>query len=132
MAAHGWESIGKSEWETLRAELPDISETSLREWLHEAGLPVDQPFRGVRTKSLAELEESLVAMTERYERDSFLRKNCREVVIAAKDRARFASKNPKVEEAKRLAKEEMVQWMLVWLDDPAMFPAWALLRRGIR
>jgi len=27
-------------------------------------------------------------------------------------------------------KEEMVDWMLVWLDDPAMFPAWAEIRRG--
>jgi hypothetical protein len=23
----------------------------------------------------------------------------------------------------------MVDWMLVWLDDPAMFPQWAELRR---
>jgi hypothetical protein len=23
----------------------------------------------------------------------------------------------------------MVEWMLVWLGDPAMFPAWAGLRR---
>lgn len=26
-------------------------------------------------------------------------------------------------------KAEMVEWMLVWLDDPAMFPAWASVRR---
>ena len=109
-----------------------FSESSLRDWLHEAGLPVAQPFRGVRTKSLADLEDSLVAMTEVYESDHSLQKDCRAIVISAKDRARFAAKNPKVEEAKRAAKEEMVQWMLVWLDDPTMFPAWATLRRGIR
>jgi hypothetical protein len=26
-------------------------------------------------------------------------------------------------------KAEMFEWMLVWLDDPAMFPTWAQLRR---
>jgi hypothetical protein len=26
-------------------------------------------------------------------------------------------------------KAEMVEWMLVWLDDPAIFPAWIQLRR---
>lgn len=128
LQVHGWAVIGRAEWDQLRSELPGIAESSLREWLHDAGLPVEQPFRGLRTKSLAELEDSLLAMTEAYERDVTTRKTCREIVIAAKERARFASRNPKVEEAKRLLKEEMVHWMLVWLDDPAMFPAWARLR----
>jgi hypothetical protein len=26
-------------------------------------------------------------------------------------------------------KAEMVEWMLVWLGDPAIFPAWIQLRR---
>jgi hypothetical protein len=26
----------------------------------------------------------------------------------------------------------MVEWMLVWLGDPAMFPAWAALRAAVR
>jgi hypothetical protein len=43
-------------------------------------------------------------------------------VIAAKSRARFLSR-------KYPLKAEMVEWMLVWLGDPAMFPAWAQLRR---
>ena len=50
-------------------------------------------------------------------------------VIAAKDRARWAAKSPKVEETKRRMKAEMVEWMLVWLGDPAVFPAWVQLRR---
>jgi hypothetical protein len=126
----GWSGIGRPEWELLRAGLPDIPEASLRDWLQEAGVPVDQPYRGVRAKSFEELEESLSAMTELYARDPAAGKICRSLVISAKDRARFASRNPKVDEAKRAAKEEMVRWMLVWLYDPAMFPAWSRLRRA--
>ena len=31
---------------------------------------------------------------------------------------------------KRAQKEEMVQWMLVWLENPAIFPQWVKLRRA--
>jgi hypothetical protein len=91
-------------------------------------MPVEQPYRGVRTKSPAELEESLRELGDLYAGDPAARTICRSLVIQAKDRARFASKNPKVDEAKRREKDEMVRWMLVWLDDPAMFPAWVKIR----
>ena len=55
----------------------------------------------------------------------------RDLVIAAKDRARWASRSDKVEKSKRAMKAEMVEWMLVWLDDPAMFPAWSARRRAV-
>ena len=126
LAARQWTAIHAAEWESLRQQ---FSESSLREWLAEAGVPVDQPFRGVETKTLEALEDSLAAMGELYERDAGARKNCRAVVIAAKDRTRFASKNQKVDPAKRALKAEMVEWMLVWLGDPAMFPAWVVARK---
>jgi hypothetical protein len=50
-------------------------------------------------------------------------------VIAAKDRARWASRNPRADETARRRKADMREWMLVWLDDPAMFETWARLRR---
>jgi hypothetical protein len=31
--------------------------------------------------------------------------------------------------AKRAQKEEMTQWMLVWLENPAIFPAWVEARK---
>lgn len=117
------------DWEQLRTAFPEVSESSLREWLHDAGIRVPQPLRGVWTKTLDELEESLIDMAEAYRTEP---KICRALVITAKDRTRFASRNPKVDEAKRAEKEEMVQWMLVWLDDPAMFPTWVRLRRNSR
>jgi hypothetical protein len=36
-----------------------------------------------------------------------------------------------VAEQKRIVKAEMAQWMLVWLGDPALFPAWARLRMDL-
>jgi hypothetical protein len=129
LAENRWTAIQSTEWELLRH---NFSESSLREWLAEAGIPVDQPYRGVQTKTIEALEESLVAMTELYVGVSDARRVCRATVIASKDRTRFASKNEKVELDKRALKAEMVEWMLVWLDDPAMFPAWAAIRRKVK
>ena len=110
--------IGEAEWLELRSALPDISETTIR----TAGFPIAQPWCGVRQHTLDELEMSLRELSEVYAKDPHLRRTCRDQVIAAKARARFLSrKNP--------LKNEMVEWMLVWLGDPALFPAWAALRR---
>lgn len=117
-AARGWARIGGVEWNELRDAMPDIGESTLR----SAGLPISQPWRGVRQHSLDELQESLTEMSGIYAARPDLRKYCRDQVIAAKDRARRLS-------ATKVLKAEMVEWMLVWLDDPAMFTAWAHLRR---
>jgi hypothetical protein len=53
-------------------------------------------------------------------------------VIAAKDRARFTSRNPRCSPEKRAVKEEMVQWMLVWLENPAVFAAWVEARKRLQ
>jgi predicted aminopeptidase len=126
LAEKNWTAVGAAEWEQLRAV---FAESSLREWLRGTGLRVDQPYRGVETKTLALLEDSLAAMADLYQRDQASRKTCRATVIAAKDRARFASRNQKVDPKKRALKAEMVEWMLVWLDDPGMFSTWAALRQ---
>ncbi len=48
-------------------------------------------------------------------------------MIAAKDRARFAARKPE----KRATKEEMVEWMLVWLGDPEVFREWCAIRKRL-
>jgi hypothetical protein len=68
-------------------------------------------------------------LTQVYGTRPDLRRYYRDLIIAAKDRARWASRSPRVEESRRRMKAEMVEWMLVWLDDPAIFPAWVPLRR---
>jgi hypothetical protein len=52
-------------------------------------------------------------------------------VIAAKDRARFLSRSPRTPAKKKAQKEEMVQWMLVWLENPEVFPAWVTARKRV-
>jgi hypothetical protein len=125
VAARGWGAIGEIEWQELRSTLKDISETTMR----ESGIPILAPWRGVAAHSIDELEASLHELTQVYETRADLRRYARDLVIAAKDRARWASKSPRVEASKRRMKAEMVEWMLVWLGDPAIFPAWAELRR---
>ena len=50
-------------------------------------------------------------------------------MIAAKDRAKFLALTPRLTAEKRTQKEEMVQWMLVWLETPEVFPAWVDARK---
>ena len=125
-AARGWTAIGEAEWNELKAALPDVSETTIR----RAGIPISQPWRGIAQHTLDELESSLRELSEVYAARPDLRRYCRDRVIAAKDRARWVARGAQATEDKRRLKTEMAGWMLVWLDDPAMFPAWAGMRRG--
>jgi hypothetical protein len=123
----GWTRIGGAEWRALRETFPAISEATLRRYLEALGLPVEQPWRGVDTSSLETVEASLNAMAAVYPNHP---REARAVVIAAKDKTHFAARNVKAAAEKRALKSEMVDWMLVWLGDPAMFADWARLRRN--
>lgn len=96
---------------------------------------MEQPFGGVRQKTFDELEQSLLEMEEVYTRakesgDRDRVQLCRSIVIQAKDHARLAACSTKVTAEKKAIKEEMVQWLLVWLENPGVFPVWVKLRRS--
>ena len=129
LAARQWAFVGKTEWEQLRRDLPKIAENSLRELLQESGIAIGQPYCGVRQQSLEALERSLLDLQLVYAGQPDQAYACRKLVIQAKDRARFAARNRKVAEPVRAVKEEMVRWMLVWLDDPLMFESWVRARK---
>jgi hypothetical protein len=120
-------AITEAEWTALRMRLAPVSESYLRDLLRATGLPFDQPWAGIRQHTLDELEASLRSMLEVY-REAISREDreraryCRRQVIAAKDRAKFLAKV-------KPEKEEMVQWMLVWLENPEVFPAWVEARK---
>ena len=120
-AARGWTLIGETEWKELRASLPDISETTVR----ASGIAIAQPWLGVVQHSFEDLRDSLLELSGVYAARTDLQRRCRDQVIAAKDRARWMS-------ARKPLKTEMVEWMLVWLDDPAMFPQWVQIRIGVK
>jgi hypothetical protein len=127
--SRAWTRVGSQEWTELRLALPDVSIATMRAGLKQAGLPVEQPWRGVEQHTFEELADSLSGLSEVYAAgDEQLRRTVRTEVIAAKDRARFASLNAKVDAERRAMKAEMVEWMLVWLGDPALFATWVALR----
>jgi hypothetical protein len=126
VATRGWNLVGENEWHELRSALSDISEATVR----QSGIRISAPWCGVAVHTLEELDLSLGGLSHVYEMRPDLRRYCRDQVIAAKDRARWISQSPKVDEGRRLLKAEMVEWMLVWLSDPAVFPEWARLRRS--
>jgi hypothetical protein len=126
--------VTEREWHEIVARLAPVSESYLRRLLADTAIPVEQPFAGVRQKTFEELEASLLAMEEVYTTaketgDRAPAQQCRNAVIQAKDHARFAARSPKTSPEKKAQKEEMIQWMLVWLDDPGVFPAWVKLRK---
>ena len=127
LAAEQPARITESVWSALLQRLAPVSESYLRELLRDTGLPFDQPYAGVRQHTFEELEASLREMLEVYTEANAAgnrerARYCRRQVIAAKDRAKFLiPKNP--------AKEEMAQWMLVWLENPEVFPAWVEARK---
>jgi hypothetical protein len=137
LAAEQPAAIDEAVWRGLLERLAPVSESYLRELLRETGLPFAQPFAGVRQHTFEELEESLRELLEVYTAanaagDRERARYCRQQVIAAKDRAKFLAKNRRTSEEKRAEKEEMAQWMLVWLENPEVFPAWASARKLAR
>lgn len=120
-------AIDESVWQDLLLRLAPVSESYLRDLLRATGLPFAQPYAGVRQHTFEELEQSLVEMLAVYRDataagDGTRARYCRRQVIAAKDRAKFlAAKSPQ--------KAEMAQWMLVWLENPEVFPAWVEARK---
>jgi hypothetical protein len=83
----------------------------------------------IELHTFTELQASLKAIADLYASEPEGHREYRDTVIKAKDRARFASHNPRASQLKRRIKAEMVEWMLVWLGDPALFEEWAQLRR---
>ena len=129
--------ITEAVWLEARAALAPVSDSYLRDLLQATGIPFDQPWAGIRQHTFEELERSLGEMLEAYlaaktAGDRERARCARRQVIAAKDRARFAARNARLSAEKRAVKEEMAQWMLVWLENPEVFPAWVEARKRLR
>jgi len=128
-------AITEDVWKALLAELAPVSESYLRELLLKTGLPFDQPYAGIRQHTFEDLERSLAEMLEVYAAantsgDRKRARYCRRQVIAAKDRARFIAGSARTVPEKKAVKEEMARWMLVWLENPEVFPAWEQVRKA--
>ncbi len=92
------------------------------------GVPVDLRGR-IRTGTLADARESLAALAREYAAagDAARAEDIRRAVRNAKDRLKFLL-GRKLSADKRRVKEEVLCWMLVWLENPLVFESWVALR----
>ena len=122
--------ISATEWNELRAELAPVPDRTLRQLLRDCGVPLAPEIEGIRQDSFVELERTLLAVLADYgQGDSQCRQLCRNVVITAKDHARLALRRLPQEDPRRRDKEEMILWMLTWLENPGVFADWLALRK---
>jgi hypothetical protein len=124
--------ITEAVWRELIARLDPVSESYLRSLVRECGLPLDPLVEGVRQHDWEELERTLLALEREYGQavaggDRSRAAECRQAVLTAKEHARLAARRGAT--SLRTIKEEMISWMLVWLENPEAFPTWVRLRR---
>ena len=125
--------ISEQEWADIQRRFAPASPAYLRRLLREAGVPLAPLVEGIRQENLEQLERTLLAVGKEYATaaaagDLFRKAEGRRLVIEAKTHARFALGRATAPAAKQL-KREMIEWMLVWLQDPASFPVWVKLRK---
>ncbi len=108
--------IGPPQCTALRAALAPISESYLRRLLRDSSATLHPLVEGTRQENLHELERTLLALLGEE------RRAARTLIIEAKQHARWALK-------KHPEKEEMILWMLTWLENPGIFPQWLAIRK---
>jgi hypothetical protein len=55
---------------------------------------------------------------------------CRQIAFWGRSRAELISRNKRVNLPKRLQKIEIATWFRIWLETPAIFDDWLLLRKS--
>jgi hypothetical protein len=119
--------IDEAEFRQLIGALAPISESYLRKLLRDMSLELAPLVEGVRQGTFDQLEASLSALLDEYESCDLERRSAaRRLVISAKDHARWAARRA----GKEVEKNEMVLWMLTWLENPPVFREWVKLRRA--
>jgi hypothetical protein len=130
--ARGLVRITEADFEELLRALAPVSEVTLRRLLRETGLPLAPLVCGIRQDSFENLERTLLDMGREYAgADPARARLCRRAAITAKEHARFALRRPKLTADERAAKEEMVLWLLTWLENPGVFATWLELRKKV-
>ncbi len=120
--------IGEAELRAIETALAPVSAGYLRRLLRDTGLKLAALVAGVRQESFESLENSLLALLDEYKLgDAARRMRVRKLVIEAKDHARLAAN--RFRPARNPAKEEMILWMLTWLENPPLFRDWLELRK---
>lgn len=146
--------VGQREWDELLALLArqagDVRRVSPRvvlDLLHQTGVEVDRVLGGLpkdlrgrvpaappQAVADALLEMSAEYAKARSARDEVRAEDVRRAVRQAKDRLRLTLRRRNLRDDTRAVKQETLEWFLVWLENPGVFPAWleARLSRGGR
>lgn len=121
--------VSLPDFDELRRLLAPITDSDLRHRLRETGTTLHPLVAGVNQHSLTTLRDTLLALAAWYESgDNETRRLTRQIVITAKDHAKLAAANQRVAVEKRARKSEMAAWMLIWLENPLIFPLWVSMR----
>ena len=93
------------------------------------GIPLDLRGR-VLIDDLAQAKSSLLDMAREYENAPSIQRatDVRRAVLRTKNHLKLALSRT-VSPGKRAAKQEIYQWLLVWLENPGIFESWVALRR---
>ena len=122
--------IDEAERDRIASLLAPVSEKTLRTLLLDCGRPLAPLVEGVRQDCFDSLARTLLTLAAEYGLGSMeQRRACRAAVIRAKEHARFSARR---NEALRQEKDEMILWMLTWLENPEIFPTWLEIRRRLR
>jgi hypothetical protein len=127
LAEHQPERIGDAEFTAIAAALAPVSERYLRELVRAAGVPLEPLVEGVSQHSLEDLERTLLGLLDEYERGEHRR--ARSAVILAKDHARFALRRLPATDERVVVKQEILLWLMTWLENPPLFRDWVVLRK---
>ena len=122
--------IDENAWAAIRQAIAPVSDSYLRKLVRSTGYPMSPVLEGVLQDSFGDLERTLIAMQQGYENaPAENRRQYRVAVITAKDHAKWALRREGLDPARKLEKEEMLLWMLTWLENPALFSTWLAIRK---
>ncbi len=132
LAETGTQLIDEEVLERLAVALAPISEKYLRRLLKDTGIAMSPLVEGVSQHSFVDLERTLLALQGRYETvGRGDQRKLRSLVVTAKDHARWTLRKPGIPEETQRGKEEILLWLLTWLENPAVFPAWVAIRKRL-
>ena len=120
-----WPQVDPAAFGVLCERFPSVSPQTLRRDLRETSLEVHALVEGVRLCSLPTLRLSMLALHECHAQ---FPAEVRRLILDARRKAEHVIRNPRVNATKRRQMEEKLLWLRVWLENPALFPAWAALR----
>ena len=98
--------------------------------------PYDAMFRNIL--KFADFEQTLISIrrlenlrrkfTQEHDREGL--RLMREIAIKGKRRAQMIADNEKISDEKRAEKQEIAEWLTIWLQNPEIFENWLILRQN--